>query len=500
MIHLINIAPEFRGVEDFSRPPSGILYVGGHLRRAGFEVRVHHITSREVEETIRAIAADPNLEWVGISFFTGPPVARAWRISEALKRACPGVRIVWGGIHPSSLPEDCLRDGAVDVCVKGEGEETALELAKAWRDGTDVSGIAGLAWRRADGEIVLNAWRAPDRDLDRFSQDWSLVNPERYVRRNRWGERTFCFVTSRGCPYECGYCYVIDFHRRRWRAHSPEFVLDQMLWLKKRCGLELVTFDDDEFFVDRKRGFKVLEDLKREGITCDWLETVLDYVTEEFLERLSDLGVRTVFAGWESGSDETSKLIKTGFTRDFILEKFRLIARHPRLTVDASAIVGFPGETEEDIERTISTMLDIHAIHPNVNFNLGVYVPFPGTPLFNRALEYGYRLPENPEAWEDHDILKGTMSLPWLPARSRQRLMLADRYAKMLHVGPRTVGWRRMLRRLGAAMAAGRLRTRFFALPVEAAVNEWWQRRSIRKNLDSSMMSLGGVGSPISHV
>lgn len=496
MIHLVNIAPEFRGVEDFSRPPSGLLYIGNQLRKAGFEVRVHHIVARRMAETTKALAADPDAEWVGFSFFTGPPVARAAQMSKALKELRPDLKVCWGGVHPSSIPRECVALPYVDACVVGEGEETSVELAQAWKSGGDLSGIQGLVWKRADGEVVSNPDRPIKKDLDRFAQDWSLVDPQRYVRYNRAGDRICCITTSRGCPYECGYCYVIDFHKRRWRYHSPDHVVDQMKWLKARTNITHVVFDDDEFFPLRERGFEILERLRREDIRCNWLETVLDYVDDTFLQRLVAADVETIFVGWESGSDRTHATLKTGLTRDMILEKFRLIAKHPSLSVDASAIVCFPDETDEDVQATIDTALEIYRIHPNVQFNIGVYVPYPGTPMYQRAKEKGYVTPARPEDWESHDILAGTMHLPWLKPGVVEQVTMIDGYMKMLFQGRNQRPLQGFLRKLGGKMAEARLRARFFALPMDLAAHSWFHRQSVLRNLEANKISLAGIASP----
>jgi radical SAM superfamily enzyme YgiQ (UPF0313 family) len=101
-IHLVSIASPFRlGVEDMTRPPSGILYVGGYLKRRGYEVVIHHIRPNEADETAQRILADPSVLFVGFSLFTGTQVADSGAVSAKIKAESPEITVVWGGVHPS---------------------------------------------------------------------------------------------------------------------------------------------------------------------------------------------------------------------------------------------------------------------------------------------------------------------------------------------------------------------------------------------------------------
>lgn len=484
-VHLVSIAAPFRGgFADLSRPPSALLYVGGYLRRHGFEVVVHHLRESERDRALATVARDPEALFVGFSVMTGRQVTTSAEMSVRLKALRPQLPVVWGGIHPSLLPEACLAFGCIDFAVVGEGERTALELARwlvAANPGDRPVGMEGVAYWGGEG-FVAGPLRPFAKDLDEFRQDWTLVDPGRYVQEGS-GRRTLSFITSRGCPHSCGFCYNQRFNRRRWRGHSADFVVNEVLALRAALGIDTVAFDDDNFFTDRARGLEILRRLKAGGVACTWLEVRVDYLTEDLLPQLVALGVETIFVGWESGSPATLARIAKGFTPALIREKARLLARYPSLHVDASAIVGFPWETDQDIGDTVALLLEMARIKPGgFHFNLGVYVPYPGAPVTDDAHAAGFRFPEDPQGWSAYDILAGTMPLPWMSAERLRRLTRMDQYAKLLHVPGRLGPVRKALLRLLAALAGFRLRRGWLGLPWEVRLMEWYANRRYRRS------------------
>jgi len=481
-IHLVSIAAEYRSVEDIAFPPAGCLYVGGALKQAGFKVTVHHILSKEIDATVSTIIeADPML--VGFSILSGSPVTHSAIASRMIKELAKNIPIVWGGVHPSLMPDECLQEESVDFVVRGEGEVIAVELAECLVTGRDgLHEIDGLSWKNefschhnSDSHLI--------QDLDQFHQDWSLVDPKRYVRTALDGSAYTSFITSRGCPFKCAFCYNIVFNRRRWRDHSKKFVIDEVRKLKELTGISRLVFNDDNFMVDEERAFGILEGLQEIGVQATWVEIRLDRFTDDLLNRLSNLGVLNIFVGWESGSDETLDRISKGFNRDLIRQAFAMAAKHG-LEIDASAIVGFPFEKEQDWLQTVAMVSEIERINPGRNkFNIGVYVPYPGTPLITEALTKGFRFPENILDWEHFDILKGKMKLPWMTPEQVTRISRIDRYAKMLYLGGGGSGPVRMVRKILAFFARKRIEMRYFSFPWEAVLYDFLVRLYMRFRL-----------------
>jgi radical SAM superfamily enzyme YgiQ (UPF0313 family) len=483
-IHLISIAAPFRvGLEDMTRPPSGILYVGGNLVRHGFDVKIHHIRESEISSTAGDILADTDVLIAGFSLMTGKQITLSAEMSLMLKTKRPSMTVVWGGIHPSLMADECLRFGFVDYVVIGEGETTAVELARYLSGDSAYDSphaIQGLAFMEGAGTVVTPA-RPFEKDIDNFRQDWSLVDLNRYVRKSKTG-RNFCFITSRGCPHSCGFCYNQKFNMRRWRAHSVDVVVDELTKIKEKTGINSVTFDDDNFFTNKKRGLEILRRLKENGIVCQWVELRVDYISEDLISQIVALGVETIFTGWESGNGKTLKKIAKGFTPELILEKIRILSKFKQLTIDASGIVGFPWEDEEDMEETISFVLEMFKANPfRLNFNVGIYVPYPGAPINAESLEKGFTFPAGYEDWSKFDVLAGTMELPWLRRAQIRRFTLIDRYAKLLFVYPKSGPIVKSLAYIFAGLSFIRLKTGIFAFPVEIWIADVYQKLKLRK-------------------
>jgi radical SAM superfamily enzyme YgiQ (UPF0313 family) len=484
-VHLVNIAAPFRyNVEDMTRPPSGILYVGGYLKARSYPVMVHHIREAEIGRAVDAILSDPSILFVGFSIMTGKQVALSADMSTQLKSRDPSVTIVWGGIHPSLMPEECLQYIFVDYVVIGEGEVTSLELAKHLEldPGEPPSAVSGIAFRH-NGTTVLTSPRPFAKDMDDFRQDWSLVDIQKYIRINGV-DRNFCFIASRGCPHSCGFCYNQRFNFRKWRGHSVERVVAEILKIRDLTGITSVTFDDDNFFTDKQRGLDILRRLKEQGIRCQWVELRVDYIREDLIAQLEALGVEAIFMGWESGSAGTLKKISKGFSPDLILEKTKLLSKFKGLIIDASAIVGFPWETEKDMRETVDLMLGMFRTNPfRLNFNIGIYVPYPGAPILQEAEMRGFTFPSDYNSWKKFDILSGDMELPWLSRKLIKKYTLIDRYAKLLFVYPRSPLAIRFISYLLAALAYIRLKSKFIAFPFEVVLAELYQKVQLKRRL-----------------
>lgn len=468
-IHLINFAAQYRGVEDRSTPPFGCLYVGRELKRVGYTVIVHHIGSKDIDGTVKTICSPEQPLLVGFSILTGSPVALSAKLSKTLKTIMPNLPIVWGGVHSSLAPDACLADANVDFVVRGEGEITIVELAKILAtEVNNIATIAGLSWKDCDGVIHHNNDRQMHNNIDDFKVDWTLSNPHRYVKTAIDGSRYISFITSRGCPFKCGFCYNQAFNKGRWRGHSPERVIEDLRELRDITGVTQVTFYDDNFMVNEQRAFQILDGMQGLGMIAVWIEVRLDRFTDSLLARLRGYGVRTIFVGWESGSDNTLKRIEKGFNRKMVFTAFKLAAKYD-MEIDASAIVGFPFETPEDWRTTISTALELDRVHPGKNkFNIGVYVPYPGTPMLKEATAKGFQFPSEMDGWDNFDILKGNLQLPWLTIKDIKNIMLADRYAKMLFLGGGSKLLVQLIRKVFAFFARHRLNQFNFALPWEA--------------------------------
>ncbi|MDI6760027.1 MAG: radical SAM protein [Candidatus Brocadiaceae bacterium] len=396
--------------------PIGCLHVGSALKNAGYEVKVIHCTELEIDRYVDEIVKAQPL-WVGFSAMTGPQTMHSAWMSKRVK-AQSDIPVVWGGIHPSLLPEQCLQEDYIDFVIIGEGEETALELTQRLEGRKDLEGVLGLGYKRRENgqsKAVINPRRPfiQDLDDDKYRLNFELLDVPRYFLKAGTGkyQRVFSYKTSRGCPFSCGFCYNNEFNLRRWRGKSAEGVIEDINYLKKTYGIDGVKFYDDEFYVNRKRALKILECI---GIPAK-TDIRIDMITEDLAARLKEFNVFDILIGIESGSDRILKLLNKGITVEQTKRGVRLLAKHT-LRVGYSAIIGIPTETEEEMNSTIDLILWIHSIHKNKSVTIGPYLPYPGSALYHWTMKQGFVPPRKTEDWGLIDRWRKDLYkvLPWV--------------------------------------------------------------------------------------
>jgi len=304
-------------------------------------------------------------------------------IDEArrLKAAHPGLVVVLGGAHPSGDPEECLRTGVVDYAVVGEGEIALVELLGAIREGRVPGGIAGV-WSLRDGEVVAGgSATVPDvNELPRPAYD--LIGLERYFQLDSpWhfpkSQRAVQFITERGCPYQCSYCHEI--HTKKFRGMAPETVLDQIEWLVREYRVGELMIVDDIFNFDLERAKQICR-----GIVARKLRVHLqfpngvrgDRFDEELMGLMKQAGAHYLAIAIETVSEKFQKLVRKNLKSDRARDAVGWARKHG-IEVSGFFMIGFPGETCEEVQAT----LDFAVSAPFDSIFVSIVAPFKGTKL-----------------------------------------------------------------------------------------------------------------------
>jgi radical SAM superfamily enzyme YgiQ (UPF0313 family) len=405
MIFLVNI----NFSEDRSEKilPFGILSVGSALKKKGFGVKLVNINEKQIDETVSMISAQKP-DYVGISVMTGIQTAHSAIFSKKLKDK--GITVLWGGIHPSLLPEQCVKEDYIDFVIIGEGEITAVEFTEKFLSGgkRDFKNILGLA-HKEQGKIYLNPRRPLIENLGEWRLDFSLLDLEQFIFPLAGKKRVIAYKSSRGCPFGCAFCYNHDFNLSRWRAWPTSAVLEDMNFLKEKYKIDGVKFYDDNFFVDRKRALDILRAIDLPS----HVEVRIDFIDDALAIELKKLKVFDMLIGLESGSERLLGLIDKKFTVERLVSGVKSIAK-AGLHSTYSFIVGLPTETEAEFKETISLMLDLFSVHPKAGFTLGAYLPYPGSKMYEFSLENGFNPPEKTEDWGKIDRFRKSFSSPWV--------------------------------------------------------------------------------------
>ena len=398
-----------------TRLPLALLYLGSFLGRAGYSVR---IIDQRVEpgwrEILRAILERPPL-WVGVTCMTGGQISSGLQAAALVRQVAPAVPLVWGGVHPSILPEQVLAHELADVVVIGEGEQTALELTAAFAepasgaashlDPSRLQRVAGIAFSR-DGAVVRTEPRL-HLDMQKLPElDYSLVPAQSYLLREVGSERSLQLTSSRGCPMRCGYCYLGSVPGgRRYRAEPPEGTADAIAALGQRFGVNAVHIIDDEFFIRIERARRVCELLLergvRLGLRANCRVDALDRMDPETLRLLRRAGFHHLYLGVESGNDRVLDFIEKGIRTEQVLRVNEKLSR-AGIAPKYSFMAGFPTETLEEVKDTLQLMLRLVRDNPLARTTpLQLYTPYPGTPLYHRCLQDGLQVPDRFQGWSD---------------------------------------------------------------------------------------------------
>ncbi len=466
--------------ESETNHPLALLFLANALRKAKYETvilleRTGHFEPKEFAKKI----ANYNPLFVGVSSITGRQCYDAANISKAIKEEGKEIPIVWGGIHSSLVPEQTLKQPYIDFVVVQEGEETIVELADAFSSGKmNFSQILGLGYKE-NGQTILNPDRPfvhlPDYELE--EEDFSLVDMHKSIYHDpTTGDKLTAIQTSRGCPFNCGFCYSVRFTKRKMRYYEPDAVERMGRILNNRYGVNAVMFTDDNIYFKYERMNEIAERLQNVGINCRYLQTRVEDVTKESLESLHKLGVRRLFFGIETGGVSTKILIAKKIPNELIIEKMKLISKFPDLGVTCAMIVGFPTETEYSINQTAKLAAQVTNIHPNTVVTLQTYTPFPGTDLYQLAVGSGYPIPQTPEEYKDLDSFDGDIDIKWARyydlrgVELARRLNLMNKYAAMLTHNPGTSLIRTIGKKVLRYFARYRLLHNYYEHPFEIGI------------------------------
>jgi anaerobic magnesium-protoporphyrin IX monomethyl ester cyclase len=423
MIILIQI----NDAEDHSEKilPIGILSVGSALKKAGFDVDLFNINEKEIDKTVESII-DKQPQLVGFSVMTGRQTRHSAEMSKKLKEHNQAVKILWGGIHPSLLPEQVLSESYIDYIIIGEGEETSIELLQKLSKPEKLSGVLGLGYKES-GALKINPERPFIANLDDWPLNFSLVDLNKYIYPLGKYQRVIAYKASRGCPFNCAFCYNRAFNQSRWRAWSVARVVADIEYLKKNYRIDAVKFYDDNFFVDKNRALEILKKID----LPTHLEIRIDMIDENLARELKANKVFDMLIGIESGSDRLLKLINKNFTVGKLLTGVETLAKYD-LPASYSVIVGLPTETKAEFEATIDLLYKIYKIHPRAAaFTLGAYMPYPGSLMYDFAVKEGFEPPHQTEDWGKIDRFRKDFSTPWTDGRKVWRIR---EYFKLLKI------------------------------------------------------------------
>ena len=404
-----------------------LLCIAAPVINAGYDVK---IIDQRVEPRWRSILKqelqkDPIC--VGVSSMTGPQLRYALEISKMAKEY-GNSPVIWGGIHPSLLPEQTLQNENIDIIVQGEGEETFPELVEALDGKRPLSTVKGI-WYKENGQTKSTGMR-PFVDLNKQPPpSYHLVELKKYTR-TMFGIEHLNFFTSRGCPHQCTFCFNAAFDKKRWRPMDPDLVIQRIKDFVKTYNVKGLIFIDGNFSFDLDRGRLILEGMIREKLDVPISKINIDIYTilkmnEEDFMLLQRAGSRRFPIAVESGSEKIRALLKKPVDVQRLLEVNRNLKKFDIFPVYLF-MMGFPTETEEDLTESVSLSFKLLNENPKADIFFNIYTPFPGTELLDMTVKHGLRVPERVEDWVSFNYRNLTQGAPWLSKEMRHLIEMLD--------------------------------------------------------------------------
>lgn len=461
------------------RLPLAVLALAAVLEgREEYEIVDGNLEQDPVGAMIKLIDAHP-VELLGVSAMPGPQMVAAMEASREIRGLRPHVKIVWGGYFPSLFPDTTLNARYVDFAVRGQGEDTLLELIEALRGQRALETIRGLSYKDAFGLHRSNPER-PVKGPDCFP--WSPFHRlpvERYLRPSFFGKRTAVHHASIGCPFNCSFCGVHAAYGREERMEAPERTVAILQHLVSCYGADSVQFYDMNFFLREDHARDLCDRMAPLHLRwwCEGRVDVMSRYSDATMAAIAGAGCAMIFFGAESGSDWALEEMQKGITTEQTLTMARR-TREFGIIPEFSFVVGNPKDPERDTCETLQFIRKIKRINPDSEIIVQHYTPTPQTKGQEKGM-YGevdsqITFPDTPAEWATKQWMDFTLridtSAPWLKDKTKRliddfELVVASRWPTVQDI--RAPRWSRMLLK---ALSAWRYRFGVYANPWEL---EW---------------------------
>lgn len=405
-----NLGQDYSAIE----PPFWIAVIAAFLRNKNHKVVIIDANAENItpdETALRVKQLDPLLSAV-IVYGSQPSASTqnmtiAGSICKAIKKNTP-VKVAIGGLHPSALPLQTLREESVDFVVDGEGPFTLLGLINVLGPGkSDFSSVPGL-WYRENGGIKNNPRAELIKDLDKIMPiaAWDLLPMDKY-RAHNWhcfddidNRKPYAAVyTSLGCPYNCIFCCInAPFGKPGIRYRSPELVVEELELLVKKYKVKNIKIVDELFVLDEKHYMKVVDLLIEKGLKLNiWAYARVDTVKSENLKKMKKAGINWLALGIESANSG----VRDGASKQMKIKNIKSVVKDIQdadIRVIGNFIFGLPDDTLETMKETLDLAIELNCEF--INFYCAM--AYPGSKLYEIAQEEKWQLPGSWHGFSQH--------------------------------------------------------------------------------------------------
>lgn len=424
------IQPRWRIESDGLCDPLNLGYIAAFLRKKGYKNIQIYSAVFDSDKNIIANASCSDVVGITAASSMMPHVNF---LVDKIKEKNPKTVIVLGGVHPSALPEESLKNRNINYVVRREGEITFYELIKAIEGKINLDEIDGTSFYK-NGKIhhVKNRMLIQDLDTIPFPAR-DLMVQESFIRRyyRVCGKRCTAILTSRGCPYNCSCCASGAVWDGKWRARSPNNVIEEIKQVISKYHIEEVHFEDANFAINKQRVIDLCNMIMNNKLNISWHCLIYpDAIDKEVLKVMKQSGCKTICVGVESGSD---KILENYGKPNTIIGRVKYIfnaAKELDICTIAFFILGLPAESHDTINQTKKL---IRNIKPDFA-TCSILVPFPGSRYYQLAKEKGY-------IRSNFDLSRLYYTRVYMPTDNLTRKELEKEYKELL--GSFSCFWRR---------------------------------------------------------
>jgi radical SAM superfamily enzyme YgiQ (UPF0313 family) len=365
--------------------PLALLAISRFLAKENYNIKIFDPTVNK--NYISAIVrASKGAICLGISALTGYSIYDGLQIARAVKKKYPKLPIVWGGWHPSILPLETIQDKNVDIVVVGQGERTFTELVHALQKHKSLKKINGIYYKNSKGKIIINQPRKPE-SLDNFPPlPYEIIDAEKFVVPQEYGNRSLLYYSSYGCPHRCLFCVEQIVNKNCWVSLSPIKAAQEIDFLAKKYKLDSIQIIDSNFFIGEDRAIKFSKELIRLKTNVKWGNVngrtrQMSQYKDSTWKLMKKSGLACILIGAESGDNKTLRYMQKDITTADTIRLTKICAKYD-VKILSSFLVGFPMSknyktchdyTDREINKTIKFIDKLFKIYPRMRMMYALY-------------------------------------------------------------------------------------------------------------------------------
>ncbi|MFA7301114.1 MAG: radical SAM protein [Candidatus Shapirobacteria bacterium] len=425
--------------------PLAVLAISRVLDKEGYNIKIYapFLQKNPLKELLN-YTKKHKVICLGVSTMTGFQIHDGLKISRSFKNKFKNIPIVWGGWHPSILPTETVKNKYIDIVVRGQGDETFPKLVHSIEDKKSLRKINGLTYK-SKGKIISTPDSTPVNLNTLPPIPYHLIDISKCLFGTEYGQKTIPYISSYGCPHRCGFCVEEVVNKRHWTSLSAQQIFNEWRDLSKKYSIDSVAVYDSNFFVNENRVNELCKLLIKNKLKIKWgnangrVRQLSQYKPETW-ELMKKTGCAMILTGAESGNQKALNLISKDMNVDEII-KFTKLCHKYKIKILYSFLVGLPwskdsSENKEfvgnEYKSTLTLIDKLLKISTKNRYTYYVFLPYPGAPLFHRAVSFGYKPPTSLTGWSNYlmspeDAFQSILRQKWIsPKQATMTAMLTQ--------------------------------------------------------------------------